>query len=50
MVKRRPLVKAIEKPKEIKPDPEALRRKEMILKAIKKMFGDGDSYGQTKDV
>ena len=49
MAKRRPPPKVIEKPKEIKPDPEALRRKEMILKAIRKLFGNGELYGQTKD-
>lgn len=41
MSKRQSSIKELEKPKRIKKDPEALRRREMILKAIRKMFGNG---------
>ena len=46
MAKREPGAKKLEKPKRIKRDPEALRKRQMILKAIRKMFGEKETDGQ----
>lgn len=41
MSKRHSSVKELENTTKIKRDPEAMRRRQMILKAIRKMFGNG---------